>query len=240
MPGTAPEVALATPDVKDQEMYVFIVPNNTAPSTLTVPVTITADGSTPITGSATAQTIAVDSVALPQPIQVGQYLCFNSAADGRYLFKVTAVATGTVTELTGIAIEGIPDDATAEFPSRMQGQLSLETSETTGTNTFATWDHDAGADVSRGDASNSLTSSASDGYYNAGMQTIIYASRNGLDVGFVIEIPNEDATAFATPPYDYGVGIVTDVSKTDSNGKMARSLGISVRGAITRTDPVAV
>ena len=238
MPGLAPEVALATPDVKDQEMYLFIVPNNTAPSTLTQPVTIIADGTTPITGSATAQTITVDSIALPQPVQVGQFLCFNSPADGRYLFEVTAVATGTVTELTGIAIEGIPDNATAEFPTRMQGQLSLETSETTGTNTFATWDH-SGADVSRGDGSNSLTSSASDGYYNAGMQTLIYASRNGLDMGFVIEIPNEDATSFATPAYDYGVGIVTDTSRTDSNGKMARSLGISIRGSITRTRPVA-
>jgi hypothetical protein len=171
---------------------------------------------------------------------VGQRLEFRHST-GTFLFEVAAnVASGAQTVISGIAREGVPAGAVARFPSRLGLVLNIDTSETTGTSTFSTFDHDGTSEVARGEGEQSITSSAGASYYNAGLDTIIHAQRNGLDICWLIEQPNPDAAAFATPPYEWGVGVVNDVSSSGGvNDKLQRSLGVSVKGGIKYAPPVA-
>jgi len=240
MPGAASGTVLATPDARTREMYVAIVPNDTTPTALPEPVNIVCnEPTTGLPASATAAAMDIDSVSLPISIQVGQRLEFKNAS-GTYLFEVTTVApSGTTTTITGIAREGIPDNAVAKFPTRLGLVLNIDTSETTGTSTFSTFDHDGTSEVARGEGEQSITSAAGASYYNAGLETIIYAQRNGVDICWIIEQPNPDGDAFSKPPYEWGVGVVNDVSSSGGvNDKLQRSLGISVKGGIKYAAPV--
>jgi len=174
-------------------------------------------------------------------MQIGQRLVFKHST-GSYLFECTALeAAGATTEITGIAREGIPLGAVARFPARLELALNIDTSETTGTSTFATFDHDGISEVARGEGEQSITSGAGDSYYNAGLSTMVFAQRNGRDIVSVIELPNPDANAFAEPPYEWGVCVVNDVSKGGGvNDKSTRTLGLSIKGGIKSVAPVAV
>jgi hypothetical protein len=221
-------------------MYVAIVPNDTTPGSMPAPVSITVNEVAGQPAAATAAAMTIDSATLPIAMQVGQRLVFKDAT-GSYLFEVTSVApAGATTEITGIAREGVPDGATAQFPARFELALNIDTSETTGTTTFATFDHNGTSEVARGEGEQSITTGAGASYYNAGLETLIYAQRNGLDVVFVIETPNPDSDAFTTPPYEWGVGVVNDVSKSGGvNDKSTRTVGINVKGGLKSVAPVA-
>lgn len=238
MPGAAAGTVLATPDARQREMYVAIVPNDTTPTSAPKPVTITI-GATPMAAGTTGANVTVTSVVLPIALRVGQRLEFRHST-GTFLFEATAdIAAGTRTEITGIAREGIPAGATAQFPSRLGLALNIDTSETTGTTTFSTFDHDGTSEVARGEGEQSISSAAGASYYNAGLDTIIYAQRNGLDVCWLVEQPNPDAGNFSEPPYEWGVGVVNDVSSSGGvNDKLQRSIGISVKGGIKYAAPV--
>jgi hypothetical protein len=238
MPGSPSTSVLATPDARQQEMYIALVANDTTPGSMPTPVDITAGAA--LSASATAASLTVDSVSLPIAMQVGQVLVFKDAT-GSYLFEVTTLAdSGTTTSITGIAREGIPDNAAAKFPSRFELATTMDTSETTGTSTFATFDHDGVSEVARGEGSQSITTGAGASYYNAGLETLVYAQRNSIDVVWIIEQPNPDSDAFSTPPYEWGVGVVNDVSKGGGvNDKSTRSVGISVKGGMKTVKPVA-
>lgn len=239
MPGAALGNVLATPDARQREMYVALVANDSKPTVVPTPVNIICAETGGLAAGATAADMDVDSVTLPIALQIGQDLEFKDAT-GTYLFEVTAViAAGARTTITGIAREGIPDNATAQFPSRVGLVLNINTSETTGTSTFSTFDHDGTSEVARGEGEQSISSSAGASYWNAGLNTLKYAQRNGVDVAWVIEQPNPDADAFSAPPYEWGVGVVNDVSSSGGvNDKLQNSIGISVKGGIEYTHPV--
>lgn len=238
MPGAALGSVLSTPDARQREMFAALIANDTSPSALPLPVTITV-GATPMAAGTSGANVTVTSVTLPIAIQVGQVLEFEHST-GRFLFEATtAIAAGARTEITGIAREGLPAGATASFPARVGLVLNIDTSETTGTTTFSTFDHDGISEVSRGEGEQSITSAAGASYYNAGLATLKYAQRNGIDITWVVEQPNPDSDAFATPPYEYGVGVVNDVSSSGGvNDKLQNSIGISVKGGIKATAPV--
>lgn len=237
MPGAPSTAVLTTPDARQQEMYVALVANDTTPGTMPVPVTLTAGAA--LTAGATAAALTIESVSLPIAMQVGQVLVFKDAT-GSYLFEVTTLAaSGTTTTITGIAREGIPDEADAQFPARFELATSMDTSETTATSTFQTFDHNGISEVARGEGSQSITTGAGASYYNAGLETLIYAQRNGQDVVFLIEQPNPDSDAFSSPPYEFGVGVVNDISKGGGvNDKSTRTVGISVKGGIRTVKPI--
>jgi hypothetical protein len=237
MPGAPSTAVLTTPDARQQEMYVCLVANDTVPGTMPVPVEIEV-GAVRAPGT-TAAALTVESVALPIAIQPGQVLVFKDET-GSYLYEVTTLTeSGATTAITGIAREGIPDEAVAIFPSRFELATSLDTSETTATTTFQTFDHDGISEVARGEGSQSITTGAGASYYNAGLETLIFAQRNGQDVLFLIEQPNPDSDAFDSPPFEWGVGVVNDVSKSGGvNDKSTRSVGISIKGGIRSVKPV--
>jgi hypothetical protein len=236
MPGSPSTSVLSTPDARDQEMYIALVANDTVPTTIPKPVNVTSAENQ--AASATAVALTIDSVVLPTPIRPGQFLVFKDAT-GSYLFQATVAASGTVTELTGIPLEGIPDNSVAQFPARFELALNIDTSETTGTSTFSTFDHNGVSEVARGEGEQSITTGAGASYYNAGLETLIYAQRNGIDVCFVIENPNPDSDSFSSPPYEWGVGVVNDVSKSGGvNDKSQRTVGISVKNGMKFAAPV--
>ena len=237
MPGAPSTAVLTTPDARQQEMYVALVANDTVPGVMPVPVTLTAGAV--YAASATAGSLTIESVALPIAIQPGQVLVFKDAT-GSYLFEVTALsAAGTTTTITGIAREGIPDEAEALFPARFELATSMDTSETTATSTFQTFDHNGISEVARGEGSQSISTGAGASYYNAGLETLVYAQRNGQDVLFAIEQPNPDSDAFSLAPYEWGVGVVNDVSKGGGvNDKSTRTVGISIKGGIKAVKPI--
>ena len=238
MPGAAAGRVLSTPDARQRKSYVALIANDTSPTAAPKPVTITI-GASAVAAGTTGAAVTVTSVTLPIDIRVGQRLEFEHAT-GRFLFEATEnIGAGAQTELTGIAREGIPADATCVFPARVGLMLNVDTSETTGTTQFSTFDHQGTSEVARGESEQSITSSAGASYYNAGLETVIYAQRNGLDVSWIIEQPNPDASSFEEPPYEWGVGVVNDVSSSGGvNDKLQRSLGISVKGGIQYTPPV--
>jgi hypothetical protein len=238
MPGPANTSVLTTPNAREIEAYTAIIPNGTVPASYPEPVAITIDGA--ITGAATAQAVTIDSASLPIAIQVGQFLTFRDAA-GTYLLEVTtAVDSGAQTEITGIAIEDIPDNATASFPEKFYLPTQMDTSETTGTTTFATFDHGGTSETARGESSQTINSGAGDSYYNGGLRTLIYAQRNALDVMFAMVQPNPDSDAFDDAPVEWVVGKVTDVSSAGGvNDKRTRTVSIAVDGGIRYVRPVA-
>jgi hypothetical protein len=239
MPGAALNTVLATPDARRQEMFIALVANDTTPVAVPAPVNLTVV--TPaVAAGAAAQAVTLTSATLPIALQVGQRLVFKHST-GSFLFECTTLAAlGATTEITGIAREGIPIGAVAQFPARFELALNIDTSETTGTSTFATFDHDGISEVARGEGEQSITTGAGNSYYNAGLDTLVYAQRNGLDIGFVIETPNPDSNAFAEPPYEWGVGVVNDVSKGGGvNDKSTRTVGISIKGGLKYVAPVA-
>lgn len=240
MPGAVSTEVLATPNARESVAYCALVANGTAPASYPTPVDVEIATGSAVTGAATAQAITITSVSLPIAMQVGQYLTFRDAA-GSYLFEVTTLAaSGTTTEITGIAIEDIPAGATAQFPEKFYLATQLDTTETTGTTTFATFDHAGTSETARGESTQSISSGAGDSYYNGGLQTLVYAQRNSKDVFFGIELPNPDADAFSTPPIEWCVGKVTDVSAAGGvNDKRTRTVNIAVDGGFRSVRPVA-
>jgi hypothetical protein len=174
-------------------------------------------------------------------MQVGQVLAFKHSTGTFLATCTTAEAAGTTTEIAVSCREGVPTGAVAQFPARLELALNIDTSETTGTTNFATFDHDGISEVARGEGEQSITTGAGASYYNAGLETLVYAQRNGQDIVFVIQNPNPDANAFATPPYEWGVGVVNDVSKGGGvNDKSTRTIGFNVKGGIKAVAPTAV
>ena len=239
MPGAPLGSVLITPEARARELYVALVPNGTTPAAFPEPVTITV-GATALAAGTAPAALTVTSVTLPISIQAGQVLGFKNATGGTFLFEVTeAAAAGATTELTGIAREGIPAAAEAFYPARFELATSLDTSETTGTSTFETFDHTAGAEVSRGELTNSISTGAGAAYYNAGLETLKVAQRGGRDIAWVIEQPNPDSDAFDEPPYEWGVGIISDLSSAGGVAdKLTRTVGIAIQGGINEVKPV--
>jgi len=237
MPGPAAGLVLTTPDARQRELYAALIANDTVPSAMPAPVSITAGSA--FSASATPGAVTVSSVVLPIDIRIGQVLEFKHST-GTFLFTATAAtAAGTRTSITGQAIEGIPSGAVAQFPARVGLVLNIDTSETTGTTTFSTFDHDGNSEVARGEGEQSISSAAGASYYNAGLQTLKNAQRSGVDVVWIVEQPNPDGASFSAPPYEWGVGVVNDVSSSGGvNDKLQNSIGLSVKGGIKTVVPV--
>lgn len=236
MPGSASGTVLATPDADLRKGYCALVANDTVPSSYPTPVDLTIATGNAVTASTSAQTITIDSATLPIAMQVGQFLTFKDSA-GSYLVEVTALlAAGAQTEITGISRENIPVGATAEFPCRLEVLTDLSSSETTATEEFDSYDHTV-SEVSRGALTQSYTGTLGGGYYNAGVQTSLYAQRNKKDMLLAVVKPNPDSDTFTTSaPIDWAVGVVNDMSESDS-GKLLNSFGFSVKGGIKTVAP---
>lgn len=237
MPGPANTDVLSTPNAREIVSYAALIANGTIPTSYPAPVDLTIDGA--ITANASPQTITIDSATLPIAMQVGQFLTFRDSA-GTYLAEVTTLAAaGTTTTFTAKALENIPDDAVASFPEKFYLATQMDTSETTGTTTFATFDHGGTSEVARSESSQTINSGAGDSYYNGGLRTLIYAQRNSQDVMFAMEQPNPDSDVFTTnPPIEWVVGKVTDVSAAGGvNDKRTRTVSIAVDGGIRYVDP---
>ncbi|MEM9116947.1 MAG: hypothetical protein AAGD09_03585 [Cyanobacteria bacterium P01_F01_bin.56] len=237
MPGTPSGDVITTPNAREIIAYNALLANGTVPTSYPAAVDLTINGA--ITASGTAQTITIDSATLPIAMQPGQFLLFRDSA-GSYLAAVTALqAAGATTTFTAIARENIPDTAVATFPARFYLATQMDTSETTGTTTFQTFDHGGTSETARGESSQSISSGAGDSYYNAGLRTLVYAQRNGIDVMFAMEQPNPDSNVFTTsPPIEWVVGKVTDVSAAGGvNDKRTRTVNVAVDGGIREVAP---
>jgi hypothetical protein len=240
MPGAPSGSPLVAADSRNQELFVALIANATTPASAPQPVDIVLNEASGVTASATAQAIAIDSATLPIPIQVGQWILFRDAA-GSYPFKVTTLAAaGATTELTGIAYEDIPDNATAQFPTPAFLAQEFSTSDTTGTTSFSSFDHDGSSDTARGESEQSVSFSiGSQPLYNCGEETLLYAKNNEIDVVMLNYLPNPDANTYTTNgPIEWFTGLVTDLSRSGANNeKMIRSASIGVRGGFRFVDP---
>jgi hypothetical protein len=239
MPGSATGIVLSTPDARQRELYAALIANDTVPIAAPIPVNLTIGATAVAAGTATASVTITSSGSINIPVRAGQPLEFRHST-GTFLFEVaSSSATGSITTINGIAREGVPVGAVAQFPARVGLLLSIDTSETTGTSTFSTFDHDGNSEVARGEGEQSISGSAGASYFNAGLATLKAAQRAGTDVTWLVEQPNPDASAFSAPPYEWGVGVVNDVSSSGGvNDKLQNSIGISVKGGIKTVAPV--
>ena len=238
MPAAPTGSTLAAAEARDQKLYVALIANGTVPSTVPEPVDMTiASGG--VTGSATAQSITIESATLPIPMRVGQELLFRNAA-GSYKAVVTVTATaGAQTSFTARALENIPAGAVARFPTPLFLAQEYSTSDTTSTNTFSSFDHGGSSDSSRGESDQSVSFSVAETYYNSGARTLLYAKEKEQDVALINIQPNPDANAFSKAPIEWLVGKVTDMSRAGANGdKQIYSASIQVDGGFRRVEPV--
>ena len=240
MPASPLGSTLSAAEARDQQLFVAIVPNGTVPAAPPDPVTLTIAATAP-TGSDTPQTITITSVTLPIGMRIGQELLFRDAA-GSYKAVVTAnVAAGATTTFTALALEDIPVDATAQFPTPLFLAQEYSTSDTTAINTFSSFDHGGTSDSSRGESDQSVSFSVAETFYNSGARTLLYAKENELDVTLYNRQPNPDAGAFSTAPVEWLVGKVTDMSRAGANGdKQIYSATIQVDGGFRRVDPTPI
>ena len=238
MPAAPSGSTLAASEARDQKLYVALIANSTVPPTVPKPVSLTVDTGG-VTGNAASQTITIESVVLPISVRIGQELLFRNAA-GSYKAVVTAnTASGTTTSLAVRALENIPAGAVAQFPTPLFLAQEYSTSDTTGTNTFSSFDHGGTSDTSRGDSEQSVSFSMAETFYNTGARTLLYAKEKEQDVVLINIQPNPDANAFAEAPVEWLVGKVTDMSRSGANGdKQTYSASIAVDGGFRRVEPV--
>ena len=238
MPAAPSGSTLAASEARDQKLYVAIIANGTVPSNVPEPVNLEiATGG--VTGSATSQTITINSATIPIALRIGQQLLFRNAA-GSYKAVVTAnTAAGATTTIAAVALENIPAGAVAQFPTPLFLAQEYSTSDTTGTNTFSSFDHGGTSDSSRGESEQSVSFSVAETFYNSGARTLLYAKENETDVALINIQPNPDANAFSKAPIEWLVGKVTDMSRAGANGdKQIYSASITVDGGFRRVDPV--
>lgn len=240
MPASPIGSTIAAAEARDQRLYVALIANSTVPTTVPEPVNLTIATSAVVGGTA-GQEVTVTSVVLPIPMQVGQELLFRHST-GSFKAKVNLVeAAGTTTAINLIALEDIPIGAVAQFPTPLFLAQEYSTSDTTGTNTFSSFDHGGTSDSSRGESEQSVSFSMAESFYNSGARTLLYGKENEQDVVLLNYQPNPDSNAFSKAPIEWLVGKVTDMSRAGANGdKQIYSASITVDGGFRRVDPVAV
>jgi hypothetical protein len=237
MPGAALGSVLTTPNAREIVSHVALIVNGAVPSSYPAPVTLTVGG-TAVTAGTSAATVTFASAVLPIAVQPGQFLAFRHST-GTFLAEVAALkAAGAQTTLSVIALEGIPSGAVAQFPDKFFLATTMDTSETTASTTFQTFDHGGTSENARGESSQSISTGAGDSYWNSGLRTLVYAQRNGIDVMFAMVQPA--LSGFSSPPVEWVVGKVTDVSAGGGvNDKRTRTVSIAVDGGIRYVQPVA-
>lgn len=241
MPGTKlgdPQLII---EAKTQDdTYVALIANNTTPPNRVAPVDLVIAAASAVTGSPTAQAITIVSVATTLDILPGQFLSFEGDV-GSYLVEITAIAaaSGTLTEITGIAAENIPVGATAKFPARVELAGEISNTDTTSTSTISTFDHEGSGQSVRGDSEQSLSLTIPYSPYNAGIKTLIKAKRTEQDIYYESQVSNPDGSVYTNNgEVEWCVGKVTDVSRSGANGsELSHSVSISVDGGFKEVRP---
>ena len=239
MPGVATGNPLIAPQSRDIEARLALITNGTKPTARIGSVTITEAAAGGTVSAGTGVSLTTTSFTPAIPILAGTFLAFKDSA-GTYLAKVdTTIPASATTSITITLYEDLPQGAAATWPVKLDLLTDFSSTDTTGTNSFSSFDHSGTAQVARGNSEQSFSLSGGYSWYSDGIQTILYAKRTETDIYIERQLPNPDANAFTTnTEVEWAAGIVTDASRPGQNEQVVNfNATVSISGGFEILDP---
>lgn len=184
-----------------------------------------------------ATSISVSSVNTT--LKKGQYLLFEDADDKVYIAQANADYT-TGTTLTVKALpEAIPSGSASAFPAPFKLRTDASISFSQDVSDINTYDHSINGDASPGAATTEITIDGEFSSYDPGYNTVVYATRNTLEV-YVIRELAIPGSGFSKGKVTKGACLVTSREEPAPNdGNVSANVSARFVGDVVENDPVA-
>lgn len=183
-----------------------------------------------------ATTLAVTSVTTTA--KAGQYLLFEDSDEKVYIAQLSAdYTTGTSVSVEALP-EAIPNGSVAAFPVPFKLRTDASISFSQDVSDVNTFDHSINGDASPGAATTEITLSGEFSFYDPGYNTVVYATRNTLEV-YIWRQLAVPGSGFTTGKVTKGACIVTSREEPSPNDANV-SANVSARfvGDVFEVDPV--